>query len=328
MAGVAVAQVVGAQQVALAGAGGQTGARPHALDVPDHGRDLGEIGIAHKLAHEADARAAGRGHGAGAGPACADHHADGCQFVLGLDDGIGVLAGLRVLAQAAGVALIASARLEEGVMGYQATKVKPAKTAPRAAAVLPSMRTVPSLKPVMRLHPVRLVVDQVFLGPVVGRHDHAPVQLDGLGLAAEVPGQRGLDLVHLDFEQIGHDAHIDHVGDVLLQVVGQVGCLHQLLHRHGVVLHILPVVGDGQRIIVENDAALDHALHVLGHGGAVHADHDLDPLAPGMEAFLAQADVEPGGQALDIAGEEVFAGDGDAHLVQRADQHAVAGLAA
>jgi hypothetical protein len=51
-------------------------------------------------------------------------------------------------------------------------------------------------------------------------------------------------------------------------------------------------------------------------------------LAARQEAFVAQADVEPGGQTLDIAGEEIFARNRDAHFVQRADQHAVAGLAA
>jgi hypothetical protein len=34
------------------------------------------------------------------------------------------------------------------------------------------------------------------------------------------------------------------------------------------------------------------------------------------------------GSPLDVAGEEILARDRDAHFVQRADQHAVAGLAA
>jgi hypothetical protein len=38
-----------------------------------------------------------------------------------------------------------SAMLDDGVIGYQAAKVKPLKTVPNAAAVLPSMSTVPSL---------------------------------------------------------------------------------------------------------------------------------------------------------------------------------------
>ena len=76
VARVAVAQVVGLEHVALGGAGGQAGARPHALDVPDDAGDLGEVGQAGELGHQRDAGAGGGGHGARARPAGADHHAD------------------------------------------------------------------------------------------------------------------------------------------------------------------------------------------------------------------------------------------------------------
>ena len=42
------------------------------------------------------------------------------------------------------------AKLEDGVIGYQDIIVKPLKSAPRPAAVLPSIITLPSLKPLMR----------------------------------------------------------------------------------------------------------------------------------------------------------------------------------
>ena len=87
VAAVAVAEQVELEDVALAGPGGQAGARPHALDVDDHDRDLGEVGQADELGHQRDARPGGRRQRPGPGPAGADGHADGRQLVLGLDHG-------------------------------------------------------------------------------------------------------------------------------------------------------------------------------------------------------------------------------------------------
>ena len=83
---VAMAQEVQFQDVALAGSGGQAGARAHALDVDDHDRNLGEVGQADELGHERDPGPRGRRQRPGPGPAGADGHADGGQLVLGLHD--------------------------------------------------------------------------------------------------------------------------------------------------------------------------------------------------------------------------------------------------
>ena len=68
---------------------------PGALHVEDDAGNLGEVAEAGELGHQRDAGAGGRGHGARAGPACAEHHADGGQLVLGLDHGKGGLAFRR-----------------------------------------------------------------------------------------------------------------------------------------------------------------------------------------------------------------------------------------
>jgi hypothetical protein len=94
--GVAVAGVGGGQQVGLLRARGHAGARAAALHVDRGDRDLGEVGQAEELGHQADARAAGGGEGARAVPPRAHHHADRGDLVLGLDDREPVLAGLGI----------------------------------------------------------------------------------------------------------------------------------------------------------------------------------------------------------------------------------------
>jgi len=70
----------------------------------------------------------GRGgsHGARAGPACAKHPCDSGELVLSLYDGEGGFAfrGDAELLEKVGVASMSDV---EGVMGYQATTVTPAK---------------------------------------------------------------------------------------------------------------------------------------------------------------------------------------------------------
>ena len=93
--GVAVARVSAGEDVRLLRTGRHPGRRAAALDVEDDRRDLREVGQADELLHQRDARPGGRGEGPGAVPGGADHHADCCELVLGLDDGVAVLPASR-----------------------------------------------------------------------------------------------------------------------------------------------------------------------------------------------------------------------------------------
>ena len=75
---------VGRDEVALRGAGRQPGGRPHALDVPDHHRDLGVVAEPDELGHQRDSRPRGGGHRPRPGPAGRQRHSHRRQLVLGL----------------------------------------------------------------------------------------------------------------------------------------------------------------------------------------------------------------------------------------------------
>ena len=87
--GVAVGEECGGEQVGLRGARGHAGRGAGALHVEDDAGDLGEVAEAGELGHERNAGTGGGGHGARARPAGAEHHADGGEFVFGLDHGEG-----------------------------------------------------------------------------------------------------------------------------------------------------------------------------------------------------------------------------------------------
>jgi hypothetical protein len=70
---------------------------PDALHVEDHRGNFGVIAQADEFGHQRDAGTGGGGHGARARPSGAERHADGSQFVFGLHDGVGGLAGFRIV---------------------------------------------------------------------------------------------------------------------------------------------------------------------------------------------------------------------------------------
>ncbi len=94
--GVAVRGIGAGEHVGLLRARRHAGGRAAALHVEDHRRDLGEIAEADEFLHQRDAGPRGRGEGARAVPAGADHHADRGELVLRLDDCVAMLAGRRI----------------------------------------------------------------------------------------------------------------------------------------------------------------------------------------------------------------------------------------
>ena len=298
------------------------------MNIPDHGRDFGEIAEADEFGHQADAGSAGGGQGACAGPSCADHHADGGEFVFGLDDGVGSFLGLWIAAGLGGVGDHRFGEAGGGSNWVPGCKGKASEDGAGSAGGVAVEQDGSFVEAGHAADAIGLVVGQCLLGPVVGCGHHRPVELDRFGFAVKIPVEGIFDLGHFDVEQEGGHADVDHIGDVALQVVGHIGGFDQGFDRHGVVLDIFAVIGDWKAVVVEDNSAGHDAFHIFGHGGAVHADHNFDAFSAGEEAIFAEADVVPGGQPLDIAGEEVFAGHGDAHFVEGADQQVVAGLAA
>ena len=101
--GVAVGGIGAAEHIALLGAGWHAGGGADPLHIDEHCRYLGKIGQAQKFVHQRNTGPGGGGKGAGSVPVRADHHADGSQFVLCLDNGHPHAARL-VLSEAAGIA--------------------------------------------------------------------------------------------------------------------------------------------------------------------------------------------------------------------------------
>src|SRR5690554_2258029 len=323
--GVAVPDGVGEADVALASAGGQARAGPHALDVPHHGGHLGVVRQAEELRHERESQTTGGGHRAGTRPARAHHHADGGELVLGLDDAVGGAAVLRAPQLAKEVAQ----RVDEaggGGYGVPAGHADAAEDGTERAGLV-ARHEDESVRGVHGLHGVRVVLGEALRGPGVRQLHDLEVGVHQLGVGAEVVRQRLPHHAQRHAEQVRHHAHVGHVGDVLLDLALHVDVGQQLLDGHRVVGEVGAVRAEAQVGVVDAEAALRQAGHVGQHGLAVEGHHDLGRPARHV-ALATDTDVVPGRLALDVRREDVLAVDGDAHLEEGAQQGEVGGLAA
>src|SRR2546421_12787938 len=92
MFGVTMGKEGALEDVALHGACGQSGGRPHALNVEDYSWNFRIISQSHKLSHERDTGTGSRGHRTRTRPSGAKDHTGGGQFIFRLHHGEGGLA--------------------------------------------------------------------------------------------------------------------------------------------------------------------------------------------------------------------------------------------
>ena len=119
-----------------------------------------------------------------------------------------------------------------------------------------------------------------------------------------------------------------HVNDVLEQLpLTRVGVFAQTHLRQwnakimNVAAHVTQVEGFGG--VIEHVATGLHLADVFRKALRVHADHHVDAAAAAQIAVLADAHFVPGGQSLNIRGENVSWAHRDTHAENRLGKHAI-----
>ena len=333
VAAVAVTEQVELDNVSLAGASGQARARPHPLDVDDRDGDLGEIGEADELGHQRNARPGRRRERPCPGPARADRHADGRQLVLRLDHGEGSLAvgtDPVLFEELLGI-LRETARRGDRIPGQHAQS---AEQRPERGGLVPLNEDL-VLGRVDPFDPEGKVGGEVRLSPNEASGGGGDVDVGGLRLASgELTANARLDGLHLNPGGMCHNAHIHHVHDFtqliairFILVVSRIGFLGQLGDRNGETADVIADAAEVDLVAVDHDRAGPQRTDVIDGCLRVHANEDfgVEPVAD--VPLGAGPDVEPGGQPLDVRWEDVLPTTGNAHAVQRAEDHEVCRLA-
>ena len=317
MLGVAVGEVVDEAEVGLRGAGGEARRRPDPLDVEDDHRDLGVVGEPDELRHQRDAGTGGRGHRPGARPAGADGHPDRGQLVLGLDDGDLLLARLRVDSEPVGVG--GQGLADRGGGGDRVPggdRAAAHQAAQRDRLVALDQDQALGL-PGHRLQRVAVLLLEILIPVVHPDLDRVEVHLDRFGLGLEVTPEAVVDRLQGDVEEPGDDADIEHVEELLAQLVVVDPRFRQLGERDRVVEDIIPRAGGRVSGVVDDRGAGLDSLQIGLPGRRVERDQDLGIALPGHVALRRDADLEPGRQPLDVGREDVLGRDRYAHVEDR-----------
>ena len=305
---------------------GRPGRGPDALDVPDHARNFDVVAQPGKFRHQRDARPGGRRHRTRARPACANHHADGRQFVFRLHDREGRLA-IRTDAMLLHVVdqrLNQRRRRRNRIPRHHRHAREHAAQRRRGVAVDDDL----ARGLVHALDAERILLLQIRRGVVVACLRRAQVQIRRLHLLRELLADRLLDLVHVDVEQLRHDADVDHVLDQLAQLGFRTDRRHQLVVGHRIERQIVAQFVQLQRLVVEHGGAGRERHHVLLRGFRVHRHQEVDFLLARDVAVLVGANGVPGRKSGNVRREKILARNRNAHLENAAQKHRVGTLRA
>ncbi len=259
-------------------------------------------------------------------PAHPAPHPHGRDFILGLHHREG-LAPVLSDPEAVEIAFQAFAQAAAGGDGIPGDDVDTAVHQPQRRGRV-SVDDDLALVSVHGLNAVTVALLEIFLGPLIAVIQRGHVDVDGLLLACKLLPQGLLDFIHVDAEELRAHSYVQHVDDQLAQAHLLAALGDHLLEGHGVMDAVRALVGEPERLLVNQHRAFPGGFDILIGGLRVHAHQDVGVLLAGDPAVPVGANGEPRRQPLDVARKQVLAADGDPHAEQRPQQHHVAGLAA
>ncbi len=286
--------------------------------------DLGVVAEADELVHEGDAGAARRREGPRAVPGGAQHHADGGEFIFRLHDAVFVLAGDLIHPQLFAVFLEGIHERGgrcDGIPGAHGGAGIDAAQTGQGVAIHHDVAGG-------LIHGLELQgqwAGEMLLGIGIAQLDGLEVAGHQFLLVGEGLFQELFDHGHVYIQQrregpqVTDVLHEDAGADVLELLV------HQLRQGHAEQGDVFPrqLLVPGPGGVIQEITAGAHFRQVLGVSLGVHGHHDVHPAGAGEITLAAHADLEPGGQALDVGGEEVLAHHGDAHAEDGLHEQAV-----
>ena len=321
---VAVRGVGQHQQVALLGAGGHAGGRAAALDVEEDRRDLGIVRQADEFLHQRNAGPRGIGERPRPGPPGADHDPCRGELVFRLHDGIAVLArdgiGPQLPAEGGERLHQRSGRRDRVPRAHGGARIHGAE---RGGGVAVHQHVALGLVEPLQVKRQRAI--EVLAGVVVAHPDRLVVGIEQPLLLAELLVQHCRHHVHIDVEQRGEGAGVHDVAHQGAVAVALERLDAHLAERHAENRDPRPHQVGIERPggVVEQIAAGPHRGHVARVGRGVERHHQIQLRWPRGPAIAAHPDLVPGGQSLDVAREDVLAGDGDSHPEDRLHQQPV-----
>ncbi len=213
------------------------------------------------------------------------------------------------------------------MIGYHATTVTPANMHPkRGSGVAVNDDLARSL--VHALDEVGIALGQVGGGVVKSGLHGCQIQIGSFHFLGKLLADGLFHFGHVDVEQLGHHADINHVLDQLAQLGLGTNRRHQLVVGDGVKNQVVAQSVQLQRLVIQHGRARGQRHHVFLRGLRIHGDHEIDFFFAGDVAVFVGANGVPGGQSGDVRGKKVLAGNRNSHLENAAQQNCVGTLRA
>ena len=173
----------------------------------------------------------------------------------------------------------------------------------------------------------RIQLREVLLGELEPGPDRPVVERDHGGLAPQLLEDRLLHLGHVDVEELGQHAVIDHVADAAAQLGLRGHGGHQPVERHWIEHQVVTQRVEPERLVIHDRRARPERHHVFACRLLIHRHQEIDLFLASDIPVLVGSDGVPGWKARDIRGEEVLGRHRHAHLKDGAQQDEVGGLA-
>jgi len=146
-----------------------------------------------------------------------------------------------------------------------------------------------------------------------------------LFLALELLADQILEDRKVDIEERGQRAHVNYVLEQLpLSGVGVLAQAH-LGQWNTEVMNVAANVTQVERLsgVIKHVATGLHLANIFRKALGIHADHHVDAAAAAQVAVLTDAHLVPGGQPLNIRGEDISRAHRNAHAENRLGKHTV-----
>ncbi len=161
--------------------------------------------------------------------------------------------------------------------------------------------------------------------PIAAEMQRMLVGVEQLLLALVLLGDQLFDLADIHVEQHRQRAEINDVLEQLALARLGIFAIGDGRERHADHGDVVAEFRGGERLgrIVEQVAAGLDAGDVLVPGLRIHRHHEIGAAARAEMAGFGNSHLVPGRQTLDVGGEDVARGAGDAHPQHRAGEHLV-----
>ena len=152
------------------------------------------------------------------------------------------------------------------------------------------------------------------------------IQIRRFYLLRELLADGLLDLGHVDRQQAGHNANVNHVFDELAQLGFRTNLSDDLVVGNRIKNQVVTEFVQRQGLVIQHRRAGRQRHCVFGRGFRIHGDQEIDLfLAPDVAVFVG-ADRVPGRKSGNVRREHILAGNRHAHLKNTAEENCVGAL--